>query len=241
MKSANRQRAAARSRWLAIAGLGLVASLLPLTGIIAGTTDTAQTGTNSVASRAEPASADIVVARAGFGEVDTAAGPMWMFTCGTFSENLTSPFFAVTDLTRGTSSGPNVDADHYELCVENVGAAPVEVRVFADERVDIDVSCTGDEADHDATCGGASGGDLGDALLFLVGADPTCEGEPSQEPNSLTTLESTGYLLGSIGPGGRVCARFSVAYPDVSNAILQRAQSDEVTWRYVVAATATGA
>lgn len=223
-----------RSKWLALVLLGLVASLLPLTGIIAGTSDTAQTGTNSAASRSEPASADIVLARGGYVGADGS------FECGAFTENLTTGFFALTNLTQGDMASANVDAANHELCVKNVGAAPVDVRVFVVERVDDEVSCTGDEADHDQTCGSGVG-ELGDALVLHVGPDLSCGGNVGAEGQSFSTLETTGYLLGSLAPGQQLCGRLGVFYPNVSNTILQRAQSDQVTWRYVVEATATTA
>lgn len=226
-----------RSRWLTLAALGLVASVLPLTGIIAGTTDTAETGPNSASSRAEPASADVQLARGGRDASD-AASP---FACGDYSENLATGFFEMTGLTEGGGGLPNVDAVHSELCVRNVGAAPVDVRLFVADRAETDPECTGDEASFDETCGSGAG-ELGQVLLAHVGADASCDGNVfSRETNDFATLEVTGHLLGSIAPGQQLCVQLSVEYPDVSNALLQQAQSDLVTWRFTVEATATGA
>ena len=227
-----------RSRWLALAVLGLVASLVPLTGIIAGTTDTAQTGTNSAASRAEPASADIQLALGGPEDPSSAVSP---FACGAYSENLATGFFELTGLTEGGGSPPNVDAVHDELCVRNVGAAPVDVRLFAAETTDTELDCTGDEADFDETCGSGAG-ELSQVLLVNVGADGSCDGNPTAtEAADFATLQATGLLLGSIAPGQQLCAWLVVEYPNVTNEVLQGAQSDHVTWRFVVEAAVSAA
>src|SRR5687768_8455147 len=97
-----------RSVLLTLAALGGLVSLLGGAGLFSALTDTARTGTNSAESAALAGSADIQLAAGSFnaGAID----------CGTFSEDLASGFFELTDLTPGfISQGRN-------FCIRNVGS-----------------------------------------------------------------------------------------------------------------------
>lgn len=231
-----------RSVLLTLAALGALVSLIGGAGLFSALTDTARTGTNSAESAPLAASADIQLATA-----TVVPGPSGenLIQCGTFSENLTSGLFTVTGVTPGYSSEPPVTY----LCISNVGSQAVSLSMGADELVEVDYACTGDESlAGDLTCGsdavGNDGvGELGSVLMSGFRGHPTCNPAVSDGANmhTLDGLSTTPVVSpsGSLGPGIGSCFSVWVEYPTTApTAAQQRAQSDRVTWRFRFDATA---
>lgn len=137
-----------RSTLLTLMALGAVITLIGGSGLFAALVDTATTGTNSVSSRSLAPVADLQIAS---GSRPGDAGPI---ICGDFTENLTTGLYTISDLQPTT--------EHLRfVCLRNAGSAQVTVSVAVVELANVDVECTGDEAEYDPTCGGNGAGELG--------------------------------------------------------------------------------
>lgn len=221
-----------RSVLLTLAALGALVSLIGGAGLFSALTDTARTGTNSAESGALAASADIQLATANV--VPGPLGELGHIQCGTFAENLTTGLFTVSGVGPGYSS----DTTPTYLCVRNVGSQSVALGFGADELVETDFACTGDEAlNGDLTCGGDQAGELGGVLQASLTKLVQCEqGVPlSEHGNQLSGLAAAPTSLGSLNPGGTECFSASLRTPPITSVAandLQRAQSDRVTWRF---------
>jgi hypothetical protein len=210
---------------LTLMGLGAIVSLIGGTSLFAALTDTARSGTNDVSSAALAASADIQLATATY-----KGPPDNTIACGTFSEDLTTPWFEVSDV------GPGYFSDNMFFCIKNIGSQSVTLSVVADPFTDTDFACTGDEASNgDATCGADEAGELSDVLVGQmtqmecpVNNSATILGRYTFRRASTTPLS-----LGSLDEGATQCYYTSVEYPPGWPAQAeQTAQSDRVVWRY---------
>jgi hypothetical protein len=217
-----RERNTKRSVLVTVAVLGGLVSLIGGTGLFAALQDSAQSGQNSAESDAMGASADIQVATV------APSTP----TCGTFSENLTTPFHTVTGVTPGFNSNAQL------YCVKNVGSQQVTLNAMSDELFDADYDCTGDEALHgDTTCGLAGGvvgaGELS-SVLKVVYSQVDCAGFNGPGSSmSLSDNVTTAVVLGTIAAGQTWCFRTDLSYPlGTPSDAVQRAQSDRATWRF---------
>ena len=207
--------------------LGSLISLIGGTGLFAALTDNARTGTNTVDSAALAGSADIQIATATRAPIPGFSGTP--FACGTYSEDLASGFFTVSDVAPGYSS------EFAYFCIKNVGSQAVTLWASTDELVDTDTACTGDEALHgDTTCGGDLAGELS-TVLFAAYTLWDCNGSSGggflDDLNHNST--SPGALPGSLAVGQVACLSIDLGY--LSNATadeVQRAQSDRATWRF---------
>jgi hypothetical protein len=217
-----RERNTKRSALVTAAVLGGLVCLIGGTGLFAALQDSARSGPNSAESDALAGSADIQVAT-----VDPSTP-----TCGTFSEDLTTPFHTVTGVTPGFNS----DAQLY--CVKNVGSQQVTLSALSDELTDVDYACTGDEALHgDTTCGSVTPSDgTGElsSVIRVVYSQLDCT--TFNGPGSSLLLSdnvANAFVLGTIAPGQTRCFRTDLSYPlgTLSDAV-QRAQSDRATWRF---------
>ena len=213
-----------RSSLLTLAALGALISLVGGTGLFAALTDTARTGTNTVDSAALAGSADIQLATA-----TRVNAPPFTITCGEYSEDLASGFFAAQDVTVGHQS------PYSYLCIRNVGSQSVFVGALAEELTDVDLACTGDESLHgDTTCGGDQAGELS-AVLRLSYFRNECEGGSGsgQSMNLATNSTSTAFFPGTLAPGEAACFSVAFDYPTTAtDEAVQRAQSDRATWRF---------
>ncbi len=213
-----------RSTLLTLAALGGLVCLIGGTGLFAALSDTARGGTNSVESAPLPGSADIQIATA----TSTAGEPV---TCGQFGENLTTAFYTVQNVSPGYNP-PGV-----VYCVQNMGSQTVSLSVMADELVDLETACTGDEEAHgDTTCGGAGApGELSSVIELnyarLINCDPNnFNGGP--QGTKLDANATTPVQLGTLGPGLGQCFLINLAYPGGADPAIQRSQTDRVTWRF---------
>jgi hypothetical protein len=218
---AGRERNTKRSVLLTFAVLGGLVCLIGGTGLFAALQDSARSGPNSAESAPLAGSADIQVATA-------IVGPSGV-ECGTFSEDLTTPFHTVT----GVSPGFRSDLQLY--CIKNVGSQGVTLNALSDELTDVDYACTGDEALHgDTTCGGAGAGELSSVLRVLYD-QLDCATLAGSGSSPLLSDNATGGVapaaLGTIAPSETRCFGTDVSYPSAPSVEVQRAQSDRATWR----------
>jgi hypothetical protein len=215
-----------RSALLTVAVLGGLVCLLGGTVLYSALQDTARTGTNSVESAALAASADIQLA--------TATASQSGVTCGTFSEDLTSPLVTVTGMSPSTQG-----AGEY-VCIKNVGSQQVTLSVLADELADIDFGCTGDESLHgDTTCGGNLAGELSGVLRVNYSTVNCQTGGGSGAAHILKDNATTPHGLGTLAVATTGCYLASILYPTTTAATaVQAAQSDRATWRFKFTAQA---
>jgi hypothetical protein len=212
-----------RAFLLTATALGLVICLVGSTGLFAALTDTALTGPNQVTSPGLSASADIMLAM----DEGTAGNP----SCGAFSDDLTTPLFEFT------ASSPSNNQGHI-VCVKNVGSQALTSLTFrADDLVDVDDDCTGDESlNGDTDCGAGGPGELSTVLDVYAGWDGCPYGMPSNgtPTTTLADLASTPLALSSLAVGETVCVLIFVGYPagGAADQAIQQAQSDTVTWRF---------
>lgn len=211
-----------RSVLISLVVLGSLISLIGGTGLFAALSDSARTGTNTVDSAALAGSADIQIATA----TRPAGSP---FACGTYSEDLASGFFTAADV------GPGYSSQYAYFCIKNVGSQPVTLWASADELVDTDTACTGDEGIlGDTTCGGNLAGELS-SVLFAAYTLWNCNGVSASGFADNLKLNSTspGALPGTLAVGAVVCMSVDIGYGFGHTAAeIQRAQSDRATWRF---------
>jgi hypothetical protein len=215
--------------------LGVLITLVGGTGIFAVFSDRATAGTDSVGTGTQAKAADIQIA-----EGDGIIGNV-PFGCGTFEDDIATAQFSVGGIQPGFTSTA-------ELCVTNVGAAPVTLTIGTVELTDLDIDCTGDEtAAGDTTCGLDAGmlpqtGELS-PLLDLSLTTRSCDDSTLLTDDGGATLDelATGNFViadptAAIAPGATVCVQIGVAYaPSTLDA--QLAQSDVATWRFKFDAT----
>jgi hypothetical protein len=219
-----RERNTKRSVLVTAAVLGGLVCLIGGTGLFAALQDSARSGQNSAESDAMAASADIQVAT-----MDPSPSTP---TCGTFSEDLTTPFHTVTGVT------PDFFSNATFYCVKNVGSQQVTLSAMSDELFDADYACTGDEALHgDTTCGLAAGvvgaGELSSVLRVIYSQVDCASFNGPGSSLLLSDNVATAMVLGTIAVGQTRCFRTDVHYPlGTPSAEVQRAQSDRATWRF---------
>jgi hypothetical protein len=215
-----------RSLLLTTSVLGLLICLVGGTGLFAALTDSAHTGTNSVDTAALPSSAYLQLAAA---SQDPTA-----FTCGDFSDDLATGPISYSDAPASGFGGIGT-----ALCIRNAGSQSVSLAASIDQLADIDLACTGDEADlGDTTCGNDLQGELSGVLNTTIttyncnfAATPLA----TYQPGMLATLANSPQAIGSIDPGVTICLFLNLSLDPaaVPAGALQRAQSDKVTWRFV--------
>lgn len=213
--------------------LGVLVTMLGSTGVFAVFSDSARGGNNSVESGVRPRAADLQIAT-GTGD----DGLPW--SCGTFSENLSTGQFAVTGLQPGEPAGVA------GVCLFNAGAGTLSVTVGATGTIrDLDVACTGDEAANgDETCGTDQLGELSPLLYLTLDAFDCATGDPvgGVANIALDSLQAGTVPVGDlpIPANGRLCTDIEVGYSDASTeAEAQIAQSDKVTWTLTFVGTAS--
>ena len=114
--------------------------------------------------------------------------------------------------------------------------------MVVDQLTDVDIACTGDEADAgDTTCGSDQLGELSGRLNVDLGSydcanvalAPT-RYQPGTLSGLVAGLAGTPASLGSIGGGETKCFIVGVDYnANVAASLKQQAQSDRTTWRFV--------
>jgi predicted ribosomally synthesized peptide with SipW-like signal peptide len=212
--------------------LGVLVTLLGGTGIFAVFSDRATTGSNDVTSGELGHAADLQIA--------TAAVEGGTVLCGTYSDDLATGFFSLTDLQPSVG-----DAYRGHFCLKNVGSSAVNLMASTIDLSDVDSACTGDEsAFGDTTCGGDQAGELSDNLVAAI-AELDCDtaayaGQTGAA--SLSALASpvglpvggiVGRQAGDLNPGQTACYFVELRYPNSTAEVdIQLAQSDTVTWRF---------
>jgi hypothetical protein len=226
-----------RASLRAVIVLGLLITLVGGTGIFAVFSDRATTGTNEVTSGGLGHAADLTIA--------TAAVQGGSVVCDTFSDDLATGFFSLTDLQP--SAG---DSYRGTFCLQNVGSSAVNLAASTIDLSDTDSGCTGDEAAFgDTTCGGDQAGELGTVLVAVI-AELDCDTATYTAQTSSASLAALGTPVGlpvggivgrqagDLNPGQTACYFVELRYPDSTPAgEVQLAQSDTVTWRFAFDAT----
>jgi hypothetical protein len=219
--------------------LGMLITLIGGTGIFATFSDRATTGTSDVTSGALNKAADIKIASAQ-PQDPMNSGP---FLCDPQEDDLITPLFTFT-ATQGSLY------EHF-FCLYNVGSSTVDLSLGAIDITDLDVDCTGDEADFgDTTCGQAAAGQPAnpgelspnmevDADLYdcMSGSGLISPGVPDFT-STLAGLGTTPIALSNpttfpnLAPGGSVCVRLRVGWHPADASAAQVSQSDETTWKF---------
>ena len=212
-----------RSLLLTASALGLLICLVGGTGLFAALSDTAHTGTNSFDTAALPGSADLKLATAN-------PGPTSGFACDTFSDNLATGLITFSGAVPTQSVGTL-------FCIQNLGSATVSLSAAIDQLTDVELACTGDEADYgDTSCGAGQSGELA-PLVEVRFTDSDCQTGAiiTQTPaTSLSSLTVTPAPIGTLAPNGIRCFGLGVYYAfGAAQTAVQQAQSDQVTWRFV--------
>lgn len=203
------------------ATVGGLLALVAGTGVFAALSDTARSGTNSATSAALAPSADLQLATSTW---DSTNGG---YTCGTFSDDLSSALISVQDVAPGFWGG------HTTFCVRNAGSQSVSVSSLADELVDLDTACTGDEAMTDTSCGNDGAGELAAVLRVQYSVVECATGNGSGSSPFLRDNATIPHPLGTLAPNDTICVATSLVYLSSTDATaVQNAQSDSVTWRY---------
>jgi len=199
--------------------LGLVTTLTGASGVLAAGSDRATTGTNSLETGSIASSVNLQIAR-----WDRLTG-----VCGTFTDDLTTGLFTLTDRQpSGSGIGPPQD-----MCLKNAGQGTIDVSVSAIDVVSTDIACTGDEASVDDTCGADQAGELGPLVSTSVNRWTSCAANaPFGGGGSSGALATfSGPIAPGLAAGTTVCILANVSYnPSTANA--EKGQSDRVTWRY---------
>lgn len=212
--------------------LGALITLLGGTGIFAVFTDRATTGSNDVTSGALGHAADLQIA--------TASVQNGLFVCDSFSDDLATGFYSLTDLQP--SAG---DSYRGYFCLKDVGSSAVNLTASTIDLTDVDTGCSGDEAAFgDTTCGGDQAGELSTVLTAAIaeldcdtavyaGQTTTASLAALASPVGLPVGGIVGRQAGDLNPGQTACYFVELRYPDSTpQADIQLAQSDTVTWRF---------
>lgn len=120
------------------------------------------------------------------------------------------------------------------VCAVNRGASPARLTLGVLERAETDVSCSGDEAIVDPTCGGGLEGELGASLLVHVATQLACRG-----PSRPVTVTPFGDLAAAAAPiladmrkNQLHCISLRLEHRPASEEAAAAAQTDSVGWRY---------
>jgi hypothetical protein len=168
-----------------------------------------------------------VASAAGDGEPDVKLALRTDGGCGPFADSL-----PVLVSESGVAWGDTV-AD-VTVCVSVLGAQGGSLVLQAEELVDVEVACTGDEALVDASCGDGRAGELSDSLIQQVGIGG-CRRNPATKhawSRPLSDLSTDPLLLAQrLKDDQLFCVRLILRYePDADATVAS--QSDRTTWRY---------
>jgi len=200
-----------------LAAVGGIVVLLGGTGLFAALSDTSRSGTNSVESGALVASADLQMALA---SVNVGG-----VTCKTFTEDLQAAI-AVTDEPPGFDTG-----QVYPYCIRNLGSRTLDLSVLAEDVVETELGCTGDEALYDQTCGGDGPGELGDFVEVQHQRIDCMTGENIGLLQLLLRGNAAAPIpLGTIGPNETRCFNIGIYGSSATEEQRQKAQSDRLQW-----------
>jgi predicted ribosomally synthesized peptide with SipW-like signal peptide len=208
---------------LGIMFLGSIVTLVGGAGIFAVFTDRATTGQNSVTSGELASSAHLQIATLANAQVG----------CGTFTDDLSTGLFSVTNARAGDTANNGV-------CLKNAGSSNLQVFMRVIDLVDVETGCTGDEAAAgDTTCGPSASpptGELSSVLLAGLSRVDCSTGNVISGSSSSGYIAAPGGLLldaGTLNSGAVACYGLSVLYDGSASATAQqKAQSDQTTWRF---------
>lgn len=223
--------------------LGALVTLVGGTGIFAVFTDRATTGTNTAESGERPKAAELRIARASLLSVE---GSETVIDCSAYSSSTDD---LATGLLTVSNLQPYGSVENVYVCLDNAGAAPLNLTATAIDLVDGELGCTGDESlAGDAACDPvldpSATGELSSLLMvtveeveWMLAPGPMLP-EPvvlSSTTIALDELATTAIPVGTapLGQGGTRYVHVEIAYPgDTPEALVQIAQSDQVTWRF---------
>ena len=207
-----------RSVLLTLAAVGAVIVLLGGAGLFAALSDTARSATDTVETGALQPSADLMIAPA---TVDFDGD----FTCGTWSNDLTSGILTI-------EGSMFLTPEEHPYCLMNTGSRNVTVSVKAEELTDTEIGCTGDEEIYDPNSCGTGAGELSESVQVQHDRR-SCMGQ-NQTPGGIYLLRDTATTpvdLGVLNQGTIGC--YTTAIYVASDEIQrQQAQSDRLTWRF---------
>jgi hypothetical protein len=221
--------------------LGVIVTLVSGTGLFAVFSDRATTGQNDVSSGELPNAADLQIATASIGDANVDGLPD--VVCDTFTEDLVTGLFSLSDLQPGYSSS---DAEAATMCLRNVGSSILNLSASAIDLTDADISCTGDEAaSGDLTCGPdatmiSQAGELSPLITVnFAGVDCADATVLFDHVGNLADLAITPMAIDAhpnvieLAPGDTACYSVRLGYPiPASGTDVQLAQSDQVQWRF---------
>lgn len=199
---------------LSVMAAGTVISLVSMTGIFAVFSDRATTGTNSLETGALAKAVDIQVAEFTAGSIGG--------TCGTFTDDSTSPLLTVDSVQPSATPlrGPT-------FCVKNAGSLAATVMENLIDVADVEVDCTGDEATVDTSCGGSGVGEVAQSLQLQTWWGD-CAGGAGAGPMHAFNSHFEGRLF---QPGETKCLYHEFLYNPTGDAAIA-GQSDRLTWRF---------
>jgi predicted ribosomally synthesized peptide with SipW-like signal peptide len=207
--------------------LGVMVTLLGGTGVFAVFTDQANGGTNTVNSGALAKAADLHISpgTAGAGGVG----------CTQYADDTSTAQFTIQSFGAGSQPVRSY------VCLKNVGSATLGLTAGAANLLDLDTSCTGDEAAAgDQTCGSDGAGELAPVVTVLI-RQVNCQTLAASGGLSQSLDRWAAALVSIQAPtltaGGIACIEFELRYGG-SDTAGQLAQSDTVTWKFRFEGTA---
>jgi hypothetical protein len=226
-----------RSLLLTTVVLGTALSVVSGSGLFASLSDTARTGVNTVDTQALTGSADLKIAVGELVSVQDPTSPTGQrlqVQCGAYADDLESPLITLTNRVPGEN--PADHADGYFFCLQNVGSQTVNLAATSTELNDVELACTGDESEYDATCVSGQQGELS-ALTTVTFFGISCFDAASSEnpPNAVAALATTvanPVAFGTLATNQARCFGSSIIFSGHTNAEEQAAQTDRLTWRY---------
>jgi predicted ribosomally synthesized peptide with SipW-like signal peptide len=227
--------------------LGILITLVGGTGIFATFTDRATAGQNDVTTGSRPRAADLKIATE-----DPSQLPAGTPLC----PPATTMYFDDTNTAQlnAGSLQPGQNLQLAIVCLWNQGSGDLDITASAIDLLDADIDCTGDEAAAgDTTCGldqttqQPQAGELSPLLLIDIDRVDCADIGTVLEDNASQTLDQYNDEPVRMGPGAAVpplapneyaCLMVRGSYPTPAEAVAQRAQSDQVTWKFAFDATA---
>ena len=212
--------------------LGVLVTILGGTGVFAVFTDQARAESNRISSGELASAADLKLA---YGDYDPTVNG---YECAGFQDDLTSPVSFGSEVQPGWGSPDTV------YCLQNAGAAPIDLSLAVTDLLDLEVACTGDEGALDLSCGPGFEGELSpllDISTSPIECDTAIVGPGRGDSFGALTQNATA-LPGdaTLAPGEVACWSIRIRYPDLIPAeMVQRAQSDSVNWTFVFTGTAS--
>lgn len=206
--------------------LGAVISLAGSTGIFAIFSDRAFTGTNSVTTGARPTPPpDVTYLRI----AETSNPGQYPVTCGTFSDDIATGLFTISDFQVGSYP-------YSIVCLENAGTTTLSLSATTLDLVDTDTGCSVGEAEAgDSSCGGDQLGELSYGLWAFLNRPDCASGYVAggAEHLDLATMRTSSLAIpgDALTPGEIACVYVGLGLVG-DETLFNLTQSDQVSWRF---------